>query len=293
MACKMLIPQPGIEPGPQAVRLPNPNYSTAREFLSPYLSMKVKVLVTQSGLTLCEPMDYSPPGISVHGISEARMLEWVAISFSRGSFWPRDWPRPPSLQADSLHWETPGKPIFLQVSPLGDSFNLAPSFWKAEFGEEGGWGVDIKSLFHLGKCELLKKRIRSKPEMALRKTSLWIGKGKREDIFSPKGIRTEELPALFTPTGKILVWEAGAHSSHYTLFIYLGFCSLAWYAPAHHTSQLWTYRGGRCGMETERFICWGLFYNHSFSLLLVCWRSIHGIFLCTQSSSHFKNRYLW
>ena len=37
-------------------------------------------------LTLCNPMDYNPPGSSVHGISQARILEWVAISFSRGSF---------------------------------------------------------------------------------------------------------------------------------------------------------------------------------------------------------------
>ena len=44
------------------------------------------VLVTQSCLTLCEPMDYSPPGSSVHGIFQARILEWVAISFSRGIF---------------------------------------------------------------------------------------------------------------------------------------------------------------------------------------------------------------
>ena len=35
-------------------------------------------------------MDYRPPGFSVHGISQARTLEWVAISFSRGSSWPRD-----------------------------------------------------------------------------------------------------------------------------------------------------------------------------------------------------------
>ena len=34
---------------------------------------------------ICNPMDYSPPGSSVHGISQARILEWVAISFSRGS----------------------------------------------------------------------------------------------------------------------------------------------------------------------------------------------------------------
>ena len=36
-------------------------------------------------------MDYSPPGSSVHGILQARILEWVAIFFSRGSFWPKDW----------------------------------------------------------------------------------------------------------------------------------------------------------------------------------------------------------
>ena len=39
----------------------------------------------QSCLTLCDPMDCSPPESSVHGISQARILEWVAISFSRGS----------------------------------------------------------------------------------------------------------------------------------------------------------------------------------------------------------------
>ena len=39
----------------------------------------------------CNPMDYSPPVSSVHGISQARILEWVAISFTRGSFTPRDW----------------------------------------------------------------------------------------------------------------------------------------------------------------------------------------------------------
>ena len=37
----------------------------------------------QSCPTLCDPMDHSPPGSSVHGISQAKILEWVAISFSR------------------------------------------------------------------------------------------------------------------------------------------------------------------------------------------------------------------
>ena len=45
----------------------------------------------QSCLTLCNPMDCNPPGSSVHGIFQARILEWAAISFSKGSSWGRDW----------------------------------------------------------------------------------------------------------------------------------------------------------------------------------------------------------
>ena len=46
--------------------------------------------IAQSCLTLCNPMDYSPPGSSIRGIFQARVLEWVAISFSRGSSWSKD-----------------------------------------------------------------------------------------------------------------------------------------------------------------------------------------------------------
>ena len=46
--------------------------------------LKVKVKITQLCSTLCNPMDYSPPSSSVHGILQARILEWVAIPFSRG-----------------------------------------------------------------------------------------------------------------------------------------------------------------------------------------------------------------
>jgi len=50
----------------------------------------VKVLVAQLCSTLCNTMHYSPPGFSVHGILQARILKWVAISFSRVSSRPRD-----------------------------------------------------------------------------------------------------------------------------------------------------------------------------------------------------------
>ena len=51
---------------------------------------RTKVKVTQLCPTLCDPVDYSPPGSSVHGILPAWILEWVAIPFSRGSSQPRD-----------------------------------------------------------------------------------------------------------------------------------------------------------------------------------------------------------
>ena len=60
------------------------------------------VLVTQSCLTLCNPMNYSPLGSSVHGILQARILGWVAIPFSRGSSQPRDWLKKESSPAPQL-----------------------------------------------------------------------------------------------------------------------------------------------------------------------------------------------
>ena len=46
--------------------------------------------IAQSCPTLCDPMDCSLPGSSIYGIFQARVLEWVAIAFSRGSSWTRD-----------------------------------------------------------------------------------------------------------------------------------------------------------------------------------------------------------
>ena len=71
----------------------------------------VCVLVAQSCPTPCDPMDCSPSGSSVHGILQARVVEWVAIPFSRGSSWTRDQTQVSSLQADSLSSEPPGKPL--------------------------------------------------------------------------------------------------------------------------------------------------------------------------------------
>ena len=60
------------------------------------------VLVTQSCLTLCEPMDCSLSNSSVHRILQAKILEWAVSAFSRESSQPRDQTGSPALQTDSL-----------------------------------------------------------------------------------------------------------------------------------------------------------------------------------------------
>ena len=62
----------------------------------------MNILVAQSCLTLCNGVDCSPPGSSVRGILQSRVLEWVALPFSRGSSQPRDRTWVSSLQVDSL-----------------------------------------------------------------------------------------------------------------------------------------------------------------------------------------------
>ena len=73
------------------------------------LSSQVKCLVAQLCLTLCDPMDCSSPGSSVHGISQLRILEWVAIPFFRGPS------QSPTLQTDSLPPKPPGNLIYIYM----------------------------------------------------------------------------------------------------------------------------------------------------------------------------------
>ena len=69
--------------------------------------LKVKMLVTQSRPTLCDSMDCSPPGSSVHGILQARILEWDTIPFCRGSSWPRDRTQVSSIEGNFfIIWAT-------------------------------------------------------------------------------------------------------------------------------------------------------------------------------------------
>ena len=85
------------------------------------LLFKLKVKVAQ---TFCDPMDYT-----VHGILQARILEWIAFPFSRGSANPRIEPRSPTLQADSLPAEPQGKPKKTGVGSLAPPGDLPDAGW--------------------------------------------------------------------------------------------------------------------------------------------------------------------
>ena len=83
-------------------------------------------LVTQSCLTLCDSMDCSLPGSSVHGILQARLLEWVAMPSFRGSYQPGIEPRSPEfspscteiLKTHFSHQSSPYLLVILETSPL-------------------------------------------------------------------------------------------------------------------------------------------------------------------------------
>ena len=110
------------------------------ENLLSVLCVHVKSL--QSSLTFCSPVDCNPPGSLVHGILQERILECVAMLSSRRVSGPRE-PGSPTLQADSLPSEPPGKP----VSPLENLLkslgnqrerfarNIGDVVWRTGFGE--------------------------------------------------------------------------------------------------------------------------------------------------------------
>ena len=90
----------------------------------------------QSCSTLCDPIDCSPPCFSVHGIPQARILEWVAISFSRDLPNPEIepmYPASPASQEDSLPSESPGKPINVKHIVLKYFFKASSLVLKSYF----------------------------------------------------------------------------------------------------------------------------------------------------------------
>ena len=116
LGCGMwdLVPWPGIELRPPVLGVWSFSHWTIREAPC-VLNLHVSYLVcccsvTKSCLTLCDPMDYSPPGSSVGFPRQEYLLDWVVVSFSRGSSDPGIEPTSPAFAGRCFTTEPPGKP---------------------------------------------------------------------------------------------------------------------------------------------------------------------------------------
>ena len=114
----------------QPTRLPHPwdspgkNTGVGCHFLLQCMKVKSESEVAQSCPTLTDPMDCSLPGSSVHGIFQARVLKWVAISSSRGIFLAQGLN---TSLLHLLHWQADSLPLSHQGSPLSISLSSVQS----------------------------------------------------------------------------------------------------------------------------------------------------------------------
>ena len=151
MACDILVPWPGIEPmspalqgrfstiGPPGKSITNfYNKTFFKTFTTlMYVCMYAKML--QLCPTLCDSMDCSPPGSSVHGDSPGNNMKRIAMPSSRGSSWPRDWTRVSCVSCidrwilyHRTIWEAPempqSLPLFFCPPPIIEFEKLRHSF---------------------------------------------------------------------------------------------------------------------------------------------------------------------
>ena len=137
------------------------------------------VLITQACPTLCDPLDCNPPGSSVHGILQARILKWVAFPFSRGSSQPRYWIWVSCVTGRFFITEPPGNLVpsleicnlaFCKVyfSFVGWSFHLLCDFFK------------LKHIYHQKKG-----MIPEQTEFQLTSSSFLIFEIEQNSMFKP------------------------------------------------------------------------------------------------------------
>ena len=90
-------------------------YAYVRDFNHRFVSKYVYMLVAQSCLTLDDPRDCSPPGSSVHGILQTRILEWVTFPFSRRSSQPKERTQGSCIAGRFFYWAT-REALYLKVN---------------------------------------------------------------------------------------------------------------------------------------------------------------------------------
>ena len=150
-------------------------------------------------------MDCNLPGSSVHGILWARILEWVAISFSRGSSWPRDWTRV-SCVADIFftNWAT-GKSCTFPVDkgPSSQSYKFSRSrVWMWDLDHKEGWVPKNWCFWTVVLEKTLESPFYNKQIQPVHP------KGNQSWIFTGRADAEAETPILWPPDVKSwLIWK--------------------------------------------------------------------------------------
>ena len=149
-----------------------------------HFECEVKALVTQLCPTLCDPMDCSPPGSSVHGIFQARILEWVANFLLQGTFLTQ------GLNPSLLHWQVDSLPLSHLESP---AFPLeaaeeiicpsSPSAMCRKVQESSqllfpGWLLWWPFAFSIQKPKLLQKSLWTAHALLMPWEMAWVIKGR-------------------------------------------------------------------------------------------------------------------
>ena len=111
-----------------------------------FASSLLLLCCAQSCLIPCDPKDGSPPGSSVHGIFQARILEWVAISFSRGSSWPMNWTHFSCISCT-------GKQVLYHCTTWAATSSLALGYWLPWVPYHDGLSVEQLTTWQLALSE--------------------------------------------------------------------------------------------------------------------------------------------
>ena len=135
--------------------------------------MIVCVLVTQSCLTLCNPMGYT-----VHGIPQARILEWVAIPFSKGSSQPRDWTQVSHIAGSFFtSWATrEAQCIWLAMFNVSITIITIPLVWEMSSGKQWHEIEFLYRISHSNRTSEKLVRAEVKEMAGLHSIIMWVGR---------------------------------------------------------------------------------------------------------------------
>ena len=151
--------------------------------------------MAQSYLTLCDPVDCSTPGSSVHGILKARIVEWIAMSSSRESSWPRVWTHVSHLAGRFFTTESAGK--------------LKAALWSIHFW---CWGAQLLSRVQL--CDPIDYSCQAPLPMEFTRQEYWNwlpfpSPGDFPDpLIKPASLALASRFFTSEPPGKFLMFEA-------------------------------------------------------------------------------------